>query len=106
MFPHGNSAGQYHWAAVVHVELIRGSGIVADYNEALRPVDVQDNFLGESSSRNGNLTFINSTIRYLDIFDLKMINVWVRSEARGEPTFSIQSRLPSLYRTLILSSLV
>ena len=58
----GNGAGQDDRTPVVDVELVRGAGVVADNNDALGSVDIQEDFLGESSSGNGNLTFVNSTI--------------------------------------------
>ena len=70
--PEGDDAGQHHRTAVVDVELVGDPGVVPNYNVALRPVDVQQHFLGQSSCRHGDLTFINTTVRDLDIFDLKI----------------------------------
>lgn len=75
MFAEGNDAGEHHGTSVVDVELVGDSSVVPDDNVTLRSVNVQQDFLRQSSSRHGDLTFINTTIGYLDIFDLEIITV-------------------------------
>ena len=73
MFPQGNDAGQHHRTPVVDVELVGDSRVVTNNNVALGSVDIQQHFPRQSSSRHGDLTFVDPAVRYLDIFDLKII---------------------------------
>ena len=98
VFAEGNDAGEHHRTPVVHMELVRDSSVVANHYVALRSVDIQQHFLGQGPSRHGDLTFIDTTIRYLNIFDLKFItlyHLWCNPGVASS-TFRIQSRLPSL----------